>query len=148
MPGCTGSKNLTRQSCTDKRCMSEVHLEACQSFFSPYKAEATLIQGIHDNGRRRQRQAMANTHKRHKSGETIGGVCSESMKRGGQTEWSCFLSGRHVPSLHKRSLVLDGWTETERGFFVLCNSTIVLEPQPDLKRRNLLQAHNQPVLIM
>lgn len=62
---------------------------------------------------------------RHKSRETIEGVCSESMKRGGQTEWSRSLSGHHVPLLHERSPVLGGWTETERGFFVLCNYTIV-----------------------
>lgn len=148
MPGCTGSKNLPGQSCTDDRRTSDVHPEACQSFFFLLtKPKLILIKCIHGNAGR-QRQATANTHKSHKSGETIGRVCPESMKRGGQTKWSCSLSGRHVPLLHKRSPVLGGWTETERGFFVLCNSTIVLEPQPDLKRRSLTQAHDQPVLMM
>lgn len=46
-------------------------------------------------------------------------------ERGGQTRSSRSLSGHRVPSQHERSPVLGGWTETERGFFVLCNYAIV-----------------------
>lgn len=53
-------------------------------------------------------------------------------ERGGQTPSSRSLSGHHVPSLNERSPVLGGWTETERGFFVLCNYTIVLALYPNL----------------
>lgn len=45
--------------------------------------------------------------------------------------WADYIGGllvftHHVPLLQKRHLVLRCWTETESGFFVLCNCTIVL----------------------
>lgn len=51
---------------------------------------------------------------------------------GGQTPSASSLSGDHVLSLDERSPVLGCWTETERGFFVLCNYTIVLALYPNL----------------
>lgn len=147
--GAQGQKTYQNSPARMTDICQKVHLEACQSLFFPRtKPKLCWSNAIHTNEGQWQRQVTANTHKRHKSGETIGGVCSESMKRGGQTEWFCSLSGRRVPLLHKKSPVLHGWTETERGFFVLCNSNIVLELQRGLKRRSLSQAHNQPVLMM
>lgn len=84
--------------------------------------------GLGDNDGLRQMYHMQTCTYAHKSSGTIVSVCSESIKGVGRLPSASFLSGHHVPLLDEKSPVLGGWMETERGFFVLCNYTIVLAP--------------------
>lgn len=128
-----GQNHLTVQSCEYGQHMQRLSEGGPGACLSRRLTLLSCIDWMHigtrdDDGWRQMYYMQTHTHI---------GICTQIKRdnskclfqvyeRGGQTPSSRSLCGHHVPSLDERSPVLGGWTETERGFFVLCNYTIVL----------------------